>query len=123
MRTPLVNPIVKLLGIALVIELGILTAVGIFGWRMDWETAGEYASTIELVGIFAFGVGLLGIKGNWDSSRSFQYQYSLSVTQESHWERTKLTIQDFMQTYTFMVVMFFVGGINLLIGLSISLIL
>ena len=113
--------VLKLVMVVVVIELGIIFAIGVIGWRMGWKSAGEYTSAIELAGIFALGIGLLGIKGNWDSSRSFQYQYSLSVTKESSWERTKLTIQDFLQTYMFMVVMFFVGGFSLLIGVIISL--
>lgn len=87
---------------------------------MGWETASDYASAIELAGIFALGIGLLGIKGNWDSTRSFQYQYSLSVTQDSNWERTKLTLRDFLQTYLFLIVMVFVGGLSLIIGTIIT---
>jgi hypothetical protein len=121
MKKRYLYPVIKLLSIALIIELGIVVVIGVLGWRIGWESLGEYASAIELAGIFAPGIGLLGIKGNWDSTHSFQYQYSLSVTRDGNWERTKLTIQDFLQTYIFLVVMIFVGGLSLLVGLIISL--
>lgn len=120
MKSHYLYPLVKLLVIAFVLQLGIIFLVGVLGWRMGWETASEYASAIELAGIFALGIGLLGIKGNWDSTRSFQYQYSLSVTQDSNWERTKLTLRDFLQTYLFLIVMVFVGGLSLIIGTIIT---
>jgi hypothetical protein len=40
----------------------------------------------------------------------------MSVSPDSSWERTQQTLFDLAQSYAFMVIMFFAGGVCLLIG-------
>jgi hypothetical protein len=54
-----------------------------------------------MAGISAIGIGLLGIKGIWGATRSFEYQYSLSFIGQSSLIRTQQTHIDFAQSYTF----------------------
>ena len=119
MRKNKINFLLRLLGLALLIDLGLLVVVILIGRFAGWSTPGEYASALQMAGILAIGLGLLGIKGTWDSTRSFQYQYSLSVTSSDSWERTKQTAFDFLQTYMFLVVMFLVGLVSLILGVLI----
>ena len=106
----------RFFGIVIVFEFVILAIMGVIGWRMDWNTVDDYAQALQYAGMLIIGLGLLGIKGNWDTTRSFEYQYSLSVTDQSILQRTQQTLNDFAESYRFMLVMLSLGCINLLIG-------
>ena len=106
----------RFFGIVLLALLGIAIVVAIIGWQMGWETLAEYGRGLQLGGMFAVGIGLLGIRGNWEVTRSFGYQYSMSTTEQSGTQRTQQILADFFQSYTFMLVMFFAGGLSLLLG-------
>ena len=105
-----------LLGIVLLVQLGIALIIAVIGWRMEWETLAEYARGLQLGGMFVVGIGLLGVRGNWEVTRSFGYQYSMSTTVQSSLQRTQQILGDFIQSYTFMLVMFLAGGLSLLVG-------
>ncbi len=106
----------RALGLILLIEAVLVGLILFLGWRLEWESAAQYHSALETTGMLAIGFGLFGIKGNWDATRSFGYQYSLSTTAQSSWERTQLSLFDFLQAFQFLLVMFAVGGVNLLLG-------
>jgi hypothetical protein len=57
--------------------------------------------------VSAIGMGLLGIRRNWEVTRSFGYQYSMSTTEQSSAQRTQQTLSDFIQSYLFMMIIFF----------------
>lgn len=65
--------------------------------------------------MLTIGLGLFGIKGNWETTRSFEYQYSLLASEQSSLQRTQQTLIDIAESYHFMLLMFFVGGISILI--------
>ena len=111
-----IKEIVRFFGIVLLALLGIAIVVAIIGWRMSWETLAEYGRGLQLGGMFAIGIGLLGIRGNWEVTRSFGYQYSMSTMEQSGTQRTQQILADFLQSYTFMLVMFFAGGLSSLVG-------
>jgi hypothetical protein len=106
----------RTLAIILLIQLGLSLVVAGIGWRLGWETVAEYANGLQLGGLLVIGVGLLGIRGNWEVTRSFGYQYSMSTTEQSSLQRTQRILGDFIQSYTFMLVMSFAGGGSLLAG-------
>ena len=106
----------RFLGTVLLALLGIAILVAVIGWRMEWKTLIEYGQGLQLGGMFVVGVGLLGIRGNWEVTRSFGYQYSMSTTEQSSTQRTQRILGDFIQSYQFMLVMFLSGGLSLLIG-------
>jgi hypothetical protein len=106
----------RFLGIVFLALLGISVVVAVIGWRMGWGTVAEYGQGLQLGGMFVVGIGLLGIRGNWEVTRSFGYQYSMSTTEQSGTQRTQQILADFVQSYNFMLVMFFAGGLSLLIG-------
>lgn len=106
----------RFLGIVFLALFGIAIVVAIIGWRLGWETLAEFGRGLQLGGMFAVGIGLLGIRGNWEVTRSFGYQYSMSTTEQSGTQRTQQILADFLQSYTFMLVMFLAGGLSLLIG-------
>ena|GEM_PF-1456801 len=108
--------IVKLLAIVIIFELIVLVIVGMIGWRKNWSTIDEYTQALQLFGMLIIGLGLFSIKGNWDAARSFEYQYSLSVTDQNILKRTQQTLIDFAESYRFMIVMLLVGVISILIG-------
>jgi len=112
----LVKVIGRFLGIVFLALLGIAAVVIAIGWRLGWETLAEYGQGLQLGGIFAVGIGLLGIRGNWEVTRSFGYQYSMSTTEQSGIQRTQQILADFVQSYNFMLVMFMSGGLSLLAG-------
>ena len=106
----------RFLGTVSLALIGVAIVVTFIGWRMEWKTLAEYGKGLQLGGMFVIGIGLLGIRGNWEVTRSFGYQYSMSTTEQSSTERTQRILSDFVQSYHFMLVMFFAGGLSLLIG-------
>ena len=110
------NLLTRLGGIVLLIEVGVIALVALIGWRAGWRTLAEFRNAMFLAGILEIGVGFIGLKGNWEGTRSFENQYSLSATEKSSWEWTQQTLVDFAQSYGFMLIMFFAGGLSLIIG-------
>lgn len=106
----------RFIGIVFFVMLGIAVVVALIGWRMGWASLAEYSQGLQLGGMFVVGIGLLGIKGNWEVTRSFGYQYSMSTTDQSSTQRTQRMLSDFLQSYQFMLVMLFSGSLSLLIG-------
>ena len=106
----------QFLGTVFLALLVIVGIVAVIGWRIEWKTLAEYGQGLQLGGMFVIGIGLLGIRGNWEVTRSFGYQYSMSTTQENSTQRTQRILGDFVQSYKFMLVMFMSGGLSLLIG-------
>jgi len=106
----------RFFGIVIITEIVILAIAGVIGWRLGWSTTEEYAQALQYAGMLIVGLGLFSIKGNWDTTRSFEYQYSLSVTDQSSSERIQQTLIDFTDSYRFMLVMIFAGAISILIG-------
>ncbi len=109
----------QLLKLSLIVFGIVLLVVGIIlviGWWQGWQTEGEFQNAIQLAGILLLGIGLLGIKGSWDGTRNFQYQYSMSASNQSSWERIQQNLIDFSQSFAFMLVCFGAGGICLAIG-------
>jgi hypothetical protein len=112
----LLKVIGRFLGTVILALLGAAVVVAMIGWRMEWKTLAEYGQGLQLGGMFVIGIGLLGIRGNWEVTRSFGYQYSMSTTEQSSTQRTQRILGDFIQSYQFMLVMFFAGGLSLLLG-------
>ena len=106
----------RFVGIVFLALLGIAIIVAVIGWRMEWKTLAEYGQGLQLGGMFVVGIGLLGIRGNWEVTRSFGYQYSMSTTEENSTQRMQRILGDFLQSYQFMLVMFLAGGLSLWLG-------
>lgn len=98
------------------IDLVVIAVVTGIGWWSGWTEIKDFQTAIQIAGMLVIGLGLLGVKGNLDLGRSFEYQYSMSVTKDDSWERTQRTLFDLAQSYSFMLVMFIAGGVCLLIG-------
>ena len=114
-NTGLIKFLMRTAGLGLLIEIAIVAILLLIGWRQRWVLEG-YREGFQYTGLLTIGVGLFGIKGNWDTTRSFSYQYSTSVIDQSNWERTQQNIVDFALAFSFMLLMLIVGGLNLLIG-------
>ena len=112
----ILKALVRFGGVVILVECLVLVLVGLIGWRVGWRTLAEYREGLQFAGILVIGIGLIGIKGHWDATRSFEYQYSLSAGEQSSWERVQLTLVDFMQSYVFLLVSLAVGGLAILIG-------
>ena len=112
----LFSQIIRFALIVSLIDLVIIAIVAGIGWAAGWQTQEEFKNAIQIAGILVIGIGFMGIKGNRDVTRSFEYQYSMSTTQKSSWERTQQNLVDFAQSYAFMLVTFLAGVICLVIG-------
>lgn len=109
----------QILRIFIRINLTVLVTVGIvalIGWLAGWQTQDAFQSAIQVAGLLAIGIGLLGIKSARDKTRNIEVQDSMSATSQGSWRRTQQNLADFAHSYSFMMVMFFSGGICLLIG-------
>ena len=106
----------KLAGICILIELCILSLLALIGWYKAWETVNRYGDSLFYMGLISVGIGLMSIKGYLDSTRSFGYQYSLTVGEHDAWQRTKLGLIETMENHQFMMIMLLTGAINMLLG-------
>ena len=119
-RQTISGVIVRFFGLVVAIELVVLIIILILGWRMGWSSMDQYSEGLQIAGMLIIGLGLFGIKGNWESMRSFEYQYSMSASEQSSLQRTQQTLSDIAESYRFMLLMFFVGGICIIIGWLLS---
>ena len=101
------------------VVLGALILVGVVGWFLGWGSVTEYGEGLLWAGILVIGFGMLGIRGEWEATRSFPYQYSMSVTDQPGWERAKQVVEEGMQSHWFLVETLTAGGICILIGMLI----
>ena len=108
--------LLRVIGITLVIELVVVFIVAMIGFWTGWQDTEGFKNAIQIAGLLQFGIGFLGIRGNWEATRSFDYQYSMSTTSKSSLERTQQNLTDFAQSYSFMIIMFLSGGLSLIIG-------
>jgi hypothetical protein len=113
---PLLWEAARLAGIVLVIQLGILCAVALVCRLAGLWTAGQVGQGLVWAGFLAIGLGLLGIKGHWESTRAFGYQYSTSVLETSSWQRARQIVREGLQIHRFMIVMLLVGCVSILLG-------
>jgi hypothetical protein len=102
--------------IVIAIDFAVILIVTMIGWWSGWTSLEEFRRAILLAGIMVMGIGLIGIKGNLDLSRSFEYQYSMSVTKDESWKRTQQDLNDLARSYAFTLIMFGAGSVCLLIG-------
>lgn len=108
--------VLRFAGIAALVQLGIMIAVLLVCWFAGWNTINQYGQALVWTGVLAIGLGLLSIKGQWDTTRSFNYQHSLSVTNQDGWERTKWNVAESMHIHRFLFLMVTVGSISILLG-------
>jgi len=99
--------------VILLVTIAIIAGIG---WWAGWQTEDKFKSAIQIAGLILIGIGFLGVKGNWDMTRSFEYQYSMSVTKDDSWKRAQQSLQDIAQSYSFLLTMFFAGGLCMVIG-------
>lgn len=117
MKTPtLLSLIIRGFLIICLIDLVLIGTVAGISWWTAWTDLDQFKSAIQVAGLVVIGLGLLGIKGRQDPSRSFENQSSLSASQMDNWDRTQQTLSDLAERYWFPLVMFFAGGVGLLIG-------
>lgn len=115
-HSSLLKALLRFIAIIMAVLVSLVLLVVLLGWQMGWEQLADYARGMQFIGLLAIGIGLLGVRGNWEVTRSFGYQYSMSTTKQSGTERTQQILTDFVQSYTFMLVMFMSGGLSLLVG-------
>lgn len=112
----LLSQILRIFAVVVVIVLVTVAIIAGIGWWAGWRTEGKFKIAIQIAGFILIGVGFLGIKGNRDITRSFEYQNSMSVTKDDSWKRTHQSLKDFAQSYSFLLIMFFAGGLCMVIG-------
>ena len=112
----LLASVVRFAGIVALVELGIMIAVLLVYWLAGWYTINQYGQALVWAGVLAISLGLLSIKGHWATTRSFEYQHSLSVTNQDGWERTKWNVAESMNIHRFLFLMVTVGCTSILLG-------
>ena len=105
----LLSQILRIFAVVIVIVLVTVAIIAGIGWWAGWQTEGKFKTAIQIAGLVLIGVGFLGIQGNRDMTRSFEYQNSMSVTKDESWKGTQHSLKDFAQSYSFLLVMFFAG--------------
>jgi len=113
----LLSQILRIFAVVVIIVLVTVAIIAGIGWWAGWQSEEKFKTAIQVAGMVLIGIGFLGIKGNWDMTRSFEYQYSMSVTKDDSWKRTQQSLQDFAQSYSFLLIMFAAGGLCMIIGM------
>ena len=112
----LLNQTLRIFVVVIAIILLTVAIIAGIGWWAGWQTEGNFKIAIQVAGLVFIGIGFLGIKGNRDMTRSLEYQNSMSVTKDESWKRTQHSLMNFAQSYSFLLIMFFAGGLCLVIG-------
>ena len=112
----LLSQILRIFAVVVVIVLVIVAIIAGIGWWAGWQTEGKFKTAILIAGLVLIGVGFLGIKGNRDKTRSIEYTDSNSSSIDDSWKRTQQSLKDFAQSYSFLLIMFFAGGLCMVIG-------
>ncbi|MBC8510026.1 MAG: hypothetical protein H8D34_34700, partial [Chloroflexi bacterium] len=73
----------------------------------------QYANGLMWVGLISIGIGLMSVQGQWDSTRSFEFQYSTSVIGQDRWKLVKSYLAEGLQVLGMMFVLLIIGIINL----------
>ena len=112
----LLSQILRIFAVVVVIVLVTVAIIAGIGWWAGWQTEEKFKTAIQIAGLVLIGIGFLGIKGNGDMTRSFEDQSSLTVTKDDSWKRTQRSMLDFAQSFSFLLIMFFAGGLCMVIG-------
>ena len=109
--------VLRFAGSAALVQLGMLIAVLLVGWLAGWwSTLDQYGQALVWAGFLAIGLGLTSIKGHYATTRSFDYQHSLSVSKQDSWERTKGNVAEAIGIHRFLFLMVTIGCISILLG-------
>jgi len=102
----------RTLGIVLGIEVVITLLIAYIANRTHWTTAEQIATAFMWAGILVIGFGFFSLAGYWESTRSFEHQYSISVINKSSWERTQSNVMDFLQSFRVLLWLLAVGVLS-----------
>jgi len=113
----LLSQIIRIFAVVFLIVLVTIAIIAGIGWWAGWQTEAKFKMAIQIAGLIHIGIGFLGIKGNREMPRSFEYQSSESVSKDDVWKRTQQFLRELAQSYSFLLVMFGSGGICMVIGM------
>ncbi len=105
--------LLHLSGIIVLVEVIILGIMGFIYWLAGWTTVEQYANGLMWVGLISIGIGLMSVQGQWDSTHSFEFQYSTSVIGQDRWKLVKSYLAEGLQVLGMMFVLLIIGMINL----------
>jgi hypothetical protein len=108
--------ILRFLRTVVLIDLGILAAVGLVCLLGGWHTAYQYGGGLSLAGAVAIVIGLSSVVGGWGITRGGDYQYAQSVSEQDIQGRAQQAIEDIAQSYRFQILMTAVGVVSIAVG-------
>ena len=111
-----VTGILRFLRTVVLIDLGIFAVVGVACWLGGWRTVYQYGDGLSLAGAAAILIGLSSLVGGWGITRSFDYQYAQSVSQQGIAGRTQQVMKDIAQSYRFLILMSSAGVVSIAAG-------
>jgi hypothetical protein len=77
---------------------------------------GQYGEGLVWAGFTAVGLGMLSFRGQIESTRSFGYQYSLSVEEKESWQRTREMVAEVVGVHRLLILMLVVGCMSISVG-------
>jgi len=106
----------RTLGIVLGLEVVLSLLIATLANRYNWTTVEEISTAYMWAGILIIGFGFFSLAGFWENTRSFEHQYSISVTNQSSWERTQSNVIDFLQSFRILLWTVAIGSLTLAIA-------
>ena len=104
------------LGIVLGLEVVISLLIATLANRYNWTTVEEISTAYMWAGILIIGFGFFSLAGFWENTRSFEHQYSISVTNQSSLERTQSNVIEFLQSFRILLWTVALSGLTLAIA-------
>jgi hypothetical protein len=100
----------------LLVNVGIIVAVGLYGWFRGWNTGYQYGGGIVVAGIAMIVLGIASVMSFWRDTRSFEFQYGQSAGHQTIYERTQQSLNEALRRYSFQIQTALIGIVAIVIG-------
>jgi hypothetical protein len=98
------------------IDVAIFLIVGLVCWTGGWYTIYQYGGGLFWAGMLAIIIGASSVRGVWGTSRRFETQYGLTVSEQSIHQRMRQQMADVAESNRFCVLMFAAALVSMVIG-------
>ena len=105
------------------VDAVIFLIVGLVCWTGGWRTIYQYGGGLFWAGMLAMIVGASSVRGTWGTSRRFETQYGLTVSEQGIHQRLRQQMADVTESNRFCVLMFAAALVSMVIGAVIQTVL
>jgi len=115
-NTTLLTQTLRIFGWVCLIDLISIGLVAGIGWWAGWLLEDQFKAAVQLAGLLIFGIGIVGLMGKRNNSRTSEEQPHQALTDKTSRESPHQVLLDFSLRYSFFITMFVAGLLCLIIG-------